>query len=323
MSKKNTSVELLRIIASLAVVMLHVMFMSYLQFPESSNINYERVYNVLCFCVPVFVMITGFLTLNPKKKFNLEKSIKKVLKPLLVYGLIFSCLEYFFEFRTIGVGMFFFAIKALITQNTWAHMWYLYMILGLYCIVPFLKILVNNMSVKKGTLLIGLLIISDSVIPAIEQYFGLRIGFTIPLSGIYVAYFLLGYYLPLLNISGIGLIIGLVFSCIMAAISPKLGYSSLFVVIISVCIFKLALQNQRRIEEKWNNVFSIIAKNTFGIYVLHMIFVNVIYKVLRINPYNYNEYIIWILLTIIVYILAFFTTLIINKIPYMNKIFGL
>lgn len=61
-----------------------------------------------------------------------------------------------------------------------------------------------------------------------------------------------------------------------------------------------------------------LSRNSFGIYVFHMLWINVLYKVIKFNPLDYG---LWIVIPMMLLILlaSDFTTAIFRKIPYMGK----
>ena len=135
MEKQNNNrifyIELLRVISMIAVVVLHT---------ASAKINSIDIGNldwqVLIFfdsatrwCVPVFVMISGILFLNPKKEITIKSIYQKYIPRLLVILLVwnflyavFSCfIDHAFSLQTF--------ISNLLLGPV--HMWFLYMIIGL------------------------------------------------------------------------------------------------------------------------------------------------------------------------------------------------
>lgn len=65
-------------------------------------------------------------------------------------------------------------------------------------------------------------------------------------------------------------------------------------------------------------LFEHLSKNSFGIYVFHMLWVNVIYKVIKFCPMDYG---IWIVmaLCVIILVLSDITTIVFRKIPWIGK----
>lgn len=326
---KKEEIEILRIISSFAVVLIHVVYQSYLDFPDEANENYLYLFNFLCFSVPVFVMITGWIWLNPEKQFNLMKSIKRILIPLFSYGCIFALMELVLSEKKFKVIMIPKAIYYVISRQSWAHLWYLYMLIGLYIIIPVLKILIQNISKKQAILIMLVLFVFNSIIIDIEKYLKIDIAFYIPISGVFILYLMLGYYIPQININDKALMISWgVNIAIILMISYKeikmdsLSYNDILTVWLSFNVYATCFKLHNIFGKIYNRTLKIIAETTFGIYIIHMVFVNVIYKVICFNPYKYQPVIIWFGLTIVIYFMSIFVTLLVRKIPIMNKIFA-
>lgn len=96
--------------------------------------QYEKVIcislvNLWQWCVPIFVMITGVLFLNPHKEITIEKLIKKyifrILLAIIVFGIPFSYIEiffnagYHFDIKQIGE-----AIINTIQGDSFKHLWF-------------------------------------------------------------------------------------------------------------------------------------------------------------------------------------------------------
>lgn len=97
------------------------------------------------------------------------------------------------------------------------------------------------------------------------------------------------------------------------------GYNSPIEVLLGIAIFRLCLINRckfDKIEEK--RIFSIIDKNSFGIYLFHMFWVNILYKVFKFNPFEIN-----ILLFVVVYLFVLLASIVVSvvyrRIPVVGK----
>ena len=95
-----------------------------------------------------------------------------------------------------------------------------------------------------------------------------------------------------------------------------LWYKNVFTMFSSISIFLLVLTNEKEIKNK-SSIIN-LSKNSFGIYLTHMIFLNIINK--NINIINYNPILSIPILTIIIYIFSYTLCYIIRRIPYFNKI---
>ncbi len=61
-----------------------------------------------------------------------------------------------------------------------------------------------------------------------------------------------------------------------------------------------------------------LSTNSFGIYITHMIWINVLYKVIRYNLVEHNLIVI-IPITLIILVLSDITTIVCKKIPFVGK----
>ena len=114
---------------------------------------YRSVMNLMWFAVPCFLMLTGLLLLLPKKQIDIRTLYKKyVLKILIVlgiFGIIFSWMEIVFSQKTINVFQIPNAVINVIQGETWAHLWYLYCLLGIYITFPIWNMISKNASERE------------------------------------------------------------------------------------------------------------------------------------------------------------------------------
>lgn len=154
MKQRENNFDLLRILACLAILMIHVSSRYYISLtnPNVFGEVYTKynffivVFNTISrFAVPCFVMISGaFLLSNPKnkdRKYFYKKSIKNILIPVIIFSIGYFI---FFENSMIhqiinhngSKELLFEPIKRFIYGAPYYHMWYMYMLIGLYLIVP-------------------------------------------------------------------------------------------------------------------------------------------------------------------------------------------
>lgn len=92
-------------------------------------------------CVNLFFLVTGFLILPYKEDGNAlefyRKRIPKVLYPLLVWGAVYAWLPFFIGEKTFADSFVAFILSPI--QQTDGILWYLFMLLGIYLIIPFLN----------------------------------------------------------------------------------------------------------------------------------------------------------------------------------------
>ena len=84
-------------------------------------------------------------------------------------------------------------------------------------------------------------------------------------------------------------------------------------------IFISFRDKRQALEKYYSKLIVSQSRHSFGIYILHMFFVNIIYKLFKINPLNYPIIISLPLMLIIVYTGSFIGTWILLKIPFLKK----
>ena len=292
--------------------------------------------NLWQWCVPIFVMITGVLFLNPEKNISLDKIIKKyvfrIVLAIIMFGIPYCFMEIFFEdkfsfkFSQIGIA----ALNA-IQGKSWDHMWYLYMIAGLYLLIPLIKIFVIGTPKDIMKYVLAVLFIFTSIIPSLESILPYKFGIYIPINSVYVLYLLLGYYIHYNKIEiKNSILFVLIMAYVLFAVFMPLnknfvsltngghiiltGYNSPIVVMVTLCIFCFLHQ-----RNKTNKTMDIIAPLCFGIYLIHTLFINFLYKFIDISPEKYPLIIVIILTTVITILLSICFSHLARKIKIIRK----
>jgi surface polysaccharide O-acyltransferase-like enzyme len=336
----TTYLNVLRVFAIIGVIMIHVFsplnssFTSFLTKQESYFCIVLR--NLWQWCVPIFVMISGVIFLDTQKEITVEKLLKKyflrIILALFIFGIPYAFLEIFFDanyqfsFGQIGV-----AIMNVFQGKLWDHMWYLYMIAGLYLVLPLLKIFVNYCKKNILEYIIVVLFIFTSVIPIVEIAFSIKLGFYIPVTSVYVFYLLLGHYIHNYNITINNKILSflMILYFICSIIMPLnnefvsmtgggsiifFGYNSPIVVMGTFVLFCFIHQ-----KNKSNKFFDILSPMCFGIYLIHTLFINFLYKFIKFTPEKYPLINIIICVSITTFILSIGFTFIARKINIIKK----
>ena len=138
MNNRIISYDILKTLALFAVIIMHIIGNTINTFNLEGNA--KIIYNIICnlsyFAVPIFIMVSGSLFLNPNKEIELstifKKYILRIVLCLFIFGIIYSGLEIYFNTRVISFSYIYNSISNIFTGHLWAHMWYLYLILSLY-----------------------------------------------------------------------------------------------------------------------------------------------------------------------------------------------
>lgn len=330
--KRKSYLDILRVIAIFAVVLLHTVSSvtaNYASMMTSTQIGVYNAIKSLCtFCVPVFVMISGALFLDPDKEITIKnlfgKYIRRLVLALFLFGFVYCEIELVVDHKGFWASDLPLAFKNVLTGNSWAHMWYLYMLVGIYLIIPVLKGFVAYASKSAYTYILILLLIFQVALPDACKLLKMDIGIHIPISSIYVFYFLAGYYLAeyvrktrtlciCSSILGAGSAVYIIASCV-TDYKAAFHYDSPAIVLLSVCLFS-ALSCCQRESQLCRKLHPFI----FGIYLIHTFFLNIFYKGLHVTPLSMGGYVLILPFAIVTLILSFIAVWIMRKIPFMEK----
>ena len=339
--ERNEQKEYIRTFSIIAVVAIHTAYTAILQFGDtiSTTIVYRCIMNLMWWAVPCFLMLSGSLLLNQNKEISLKKLFKKYIARMLIvlfiFGMIFSWMELFFDSHELfSIRQIEQAFINVISGNSWAHMWYIYCLIGLYLLLPLWKIVADNASDKILIYILVVLFICNSCMQ-LTKIFGVKLGFYNHIKTIYPFWFLMGaaWNRGLLNeIRKYSSVVVSVVSILLILITILtevynfpfkifFGYDSILVVIQSIVIFSIIIN----IKIKSNIIRKIvleIADKSFGIYIVHMFFVNVIYNSAGLNPFvlKISAVGVLFLLVIVNLFLSYIVTLIMKKLPFFKQI---
>ena len=143
--KHQSGYSNIRAISCIAICILHTFFAAVSIFQPEKGL-YAASYavrNAMYFAVPCFVMVTGALLLDPAREIGFSKLfgryIRRILLALVIFTLLFALFDAVTKGETVGPAALKDWLFALFFDKSWAHMWYLYMLLGLYLLLPFYR----------------------------------------------------------------------------------------------------------------------------------------------------------------------------------------
>lgn len=341
--KRTNYYSYLRALACLAIVLLHTADASVMMYGDALD-GAQRVWSMsMVYCmmwaVPCFVMVTGALLLDPEKEISYRKLygkyILRIVLALFVFGLIFRCFDILMNHENWSVSGVLQGLWNIVTGSSWAHLWYLYLLIGIYLLLPFYRKIAAHSSDREIRYLLGIYALFLSVLP-LTGMVNVDVAFYIHTATIYPFYLFLGWAISTgrLNIPRPGgavlLLVGtaLIVTTVRyrylngAEVLAKLhGYSSLFVIL--QCAGMFALLRPADPEEKGDSLIRKLLLKidgcSFGIYLIHMIFLRLILRYYQFDPYEYG---IWMIpvLCLAVFAVTWLTTWIVKKLPGFRKI---
>ncbi len=334
MKKRIVWIDILRMIGVFGVILMHVVgntINTYGNLSKTANYIYVFIGILFQFSVPLFVMISGMMFLG-KKDITFKEMFKKyIIKIILIILIIGTCMilmeEVFFN-KNISVSLIKRVFIRLITGNIWAHMWYLYLILGLYLITPTLVLITNNIKQQDYKMLLIVLFVITVLLSTLNRIFSINIALnTIGISG-YIFYYFYGYYLYKYDISKKYKVLNYILSLFSfifliyyvnkyASLSASFSYTTFIPFIFAgSCIL---LFKNKDIKLKINNLINSIGICGLGIYVLHQFFINIIYKLLKFRYIVYHPYTGLVFYTLMIFIISYIITYLLRKIKIIRK----
>lgn len=321
--------DLLRVVAIFAMVMLHVNFNPGL---GTRDWNVANIYSSFVhFCVPVFVMVSGAFFLDPERQYPPKKLARHVIR--LVCAFIFWSLLYAL-FNVHEAGQF--NLKEFFWDCFYGpfHFWFIFMIISLYLVVPFLRKITADKRLTEYFLLLSfvftiLLFPVQTYHPAL-----LRNNFMTLVCG-YSVYFVLGYYLkayPLgkgvktalyvlgvlslfLTVSGTRTLsarAGAMDETLRLPFSPTIFFWS-----ASIFLFFRDVVSKADWTETGKKVIGSLSKCSFGIYLIHVFVIRFVKD--YVVPQGMDHIALIPLTALIVFIISYFIIFLISKIPVLNK----
>ena len=337
--KRSYYLDYLRVMATFAVIVLHVAASNWykadIHFLEWNIFNFYD--SVVRWPVPVFVMISGVLFLNKKEiplKKLYSKYIFRIVKAFLFWSFFYAVI--FYE----QTGNIVQATENLIKGHF--HLWFLFMIAGLYVIIPFTKKISESDFLTKYFLLLALLFTfllpqAVKIITIFSEYYGAFAKEVIGHFNFYFVmgfpgYFLLGYILSKIEFTKkqeriiytlgiLGFLVTIIMSVIVSFVSgeaSEIFYSSTTVNVLceSVAVFVFFKKKFNRPSK----IIMLLSKYSFGAYLIHAyILEEVIKNSLGLNTLSFNPIFSVPVISGLVFIISFAASAILNNVPFLKK----
>lgn len=363
--KKIHYLSYLRAVSCIAIIILHTVDGAVILY-QNGITNGERVSSLsvvycMMWAVPCFVMVTGALLLDNNRTITIKdvfrKYILRIVIALVAFSLIFALFDTLMNKDGTGIAFLGKGFLNVLTGNGWAHMWYLYLLIGIYLLLIAYRAVANHVSDIEYRYLLIIYAVFLSLLPLLQMW-NAKAGFYIHVSTIYPFYLFAGYAIASQKLKinrGISILLmligvaGIVASTLLSekhvniSYGNLLGYSSIFVLILTVGIFSLAKGCERpevevvapmetAVEVKpvdtqskkpgfIGKIFLEIDRCSFGIYLIHMIFVRLTLRYWQINPYASNlTILVFVGLVLGILIVSYGITALLKLIPGVKKI---
>ncbi|MGN1318042.1 MAG: acyltransferase [Lachnospirales bacterium] len=345
MKEKSVGIDILRILSMICVVLLHSVSNG-LRF--NFDTNTWKCINILSSfatsAVPIFFMISGFLILESKNTYSIKYTIfnrlPRLIIPLFVWSVIYIVVSANMDFYNrnipLNVEDIWNNIFMFLQSERAVHFWFMYYLIPLYLIAPFIKAACDNSRDKiiwYFLILWGIVLVlnvagkfaSDRYKPLFDIAFIKNMG----LAGSYGGYFILGWFLGKKDFK-INKLICVISAIVLTFIIAKgtsyftfitgeydewiKSYNSIFVCLLSVSLFLLF----KDIKIKFGyGIIKLLGGVSYGVYLCHNIFLYLVTELDlgRITGHEMARN--FICVSIISVVLIF----ILSQIKYINFIF--
>lgn len=318
MKNRKIYIDIMKILAMLAVICIH---------SSSGYVHMGKLFNTplwwKCFAVyscsrwavPIFIMSSGALLLNSSKKDSLKVFFKKKLIKIVIPFIVASIFYYLYD---INFNITKFSLlnltKCFMNDSIFYHLWYMYIIIGIYLIVPILREYISSTNLNKILYLIILGFVGTSIYSLFSKFTNTQIAFSIPFVTGYIFIFMIGYYLDNIKIKRNGRILIYLLGIFGIIVTIQgtynlssnrgideywldcLSFSTVFVA-IAVFVFIKYLFSNLKIK---GTIVSYISNLTYWMYLVHafvLILVGKLTQYLRLYTYSGMTLIIIIVLT--------------------------
>lgn len=340
--------DVMRIIACFCVIMIHcaVFEQESMYAVQSSEFLSIKFWGVVArWAVPAFVMLSGMLILPHADETSIKRLfVHRVLRMFVAY-VAWSVVYSFYNTYILGNVYATTKFKTFIDGcfSGELHMWYLPMLAGLYIAAPILTIIIKNISGKWVKYWIGGMFVFTSLIPFIEK---LNVKFVstiissingymdLQFLGGWTLYFVLGYYISHTEFSkkqvkAIYCCAGIAFLFTLIATvgfyrwygEPMgiLSYEYPNIVIWGVGVFLLFKEKISKISftEKCKQRIYSLSKLTFGIYLIHVLILRILYQ-LGFSVSSFHPIVSVPIVALATFIIAALLIWIVRKIPVIG-----
>lgn len=355
MKKRWLQFDAIRIVATIQVILLHVTTYIMVCYPNTKETAFlcANILNGFCRAgTPMFLMLSGALLLDEDKPLNARTFYGRYLRSiclLLIFWLFFYATWRSFLLPSLRKArpdkeLFFDYILTL--RGFYPHLWYLFMLVGTYLSIPVLRLFVKR---ENKSYILGIIILA-----MVSQFSARTLGIltrtsTVTVSGFiskfhveyvsgYLPFLLIGWYLTnclikkrariILYLAGIISVITIILAVqflieeipgirdYVAEMNtlPAVIYGASLFTAINFCIGKRET-NCMLIKE--------ISKASFGVYVVHVAFLDLFTTVIfpyRLWP-NANPIVYIVLIFGLTYCSSLGTVLLLSRIPVLRKLF--
>jgi surface polysaccharide O-acyltransferase-like enzyme len=306
----------LRGIAVIGVLLIHTT-MAYETMPLSLLSVSLMAINVLTqFAVPLFIFISGYALFSKyHENFDLINFYKKRMNRILIPLISFFCIYYIYNHGIIGLFSYT-AVNQLLIMHDPFHFWFFEAILGIYLFYPQILAAYRHLGVERSLIVSFIIQLLAPPIVFLNFIFYFTLGMVAshqPASNLFEKNYkpLISILYPFFVVTASSRFLDPAQIKYIAAIK----YFALPIFYASLIIILWKLASKTNFLESWG-------KYSFGIFIIHVLFMQEIGLFLRNFGVSPNDAIAYPALFVLMAICSYSSIYILSHIPYVQYICG-
>ena len=345
-----------RIVGILAVITIHVVSLTVLEFADVDNATWllaTVLFAASVWSVPLFVMLSGALLLDPARPMDVgtfyRRRFTRVLIPLVAWSLIYWAWIVLVRGEERPPDAFF---RSVLLARPYAHLHFLFIIVGLYLITPFLRVFTDHASRRMIAGAAGVVLVIATLyrMLAFGDLTEAPTAFThfVP----YVGYFLAGLVLRDVVLDRRGMVVaGLVAAlCVIAQVLATYGlwwigdadhatvpehYFSPLVIVLTLTVFLLfrSVLAEQPVEARSGQEATVarggraglrsrVAAMTLGVYLVHPMILDLIRRQVDLDATVVGAVVLFPLTIAVAFLGSLVMVEILGRIPGLRRIVG-
>lgn len=341
-NKRIIYIDLLRVISIFAVVVLHVASSNWTIIDV--NLPQWQVLNIfdsaVRWCVPVFFMISGMFLLNPEKDIKIReiytKYVFRIITALIVTSMFY--IVYLAILEGVKMDLLFWvnAVESVVQGKVRYHLWFLYVIIGLYIVTPVLRVFIKAANKKDIEYFILIAVIFSVITPLLLRFYPfneLLVSFNklnVNIMIQYSLYYVSGYYFAnnslekktryMLYLFSGGALMFTILATYVVSINKGIGYTVFYeyltpnVMVMSFGVFIFFKEYVGRIEFSNDMIekIKLLSALSFVIYLVHDA-VRVSFESIGIDSLTMNPIIGVPIVSVLIYFVSFLIAYLLRK----------
>lgn len=333
------SIDLIRLLVAVAIIIIHVsgfvVAISHQVSPDSLNIGLFFSY-YFRWGTPIFIMISGYLLIGsnaPAKTFYRQRTSRLAI-PFVFWNIFYYFL--YTRLNSVRPTTIDF-INRISGGGPFYHLYFLYLISGLYLITP----LLNKYIIPKVNLniFVPILMILSYLYVLAYVWLGLpQLNNAFTWFVLYIGYYLAGYWFTQIKTRPKKILVALSLILPFIAVLGNRYFINLYgytdqgefvahrlsyFIAIPACLVFLYLVNLKNafLPPKYLNLLNKISSLSFGVYLIHPAIIQIFVTLHPFADYLKNYPVTWMFILIpLVTILSFLSIRILKSLPLLNRI---